>query len=381
MNTRLPRRAAAALVAAAAFAVPLHAQQAQKQPLASVPEALATSAILAGRGGPASVNWVEGGKRFTYTEQNPVSNREEVHRLDPNTLQDQLLFDNRVLTMPGEAEPIKYRSFQWAADSRHVVFQANFRPIYRRSGLSDFYVYDLADRSLQLAVRDARTAELAPDGAMLGFERGGDMYVYDMAAEQERRLTTDATDSVFNGVHDWVYEEEFGEAQAWKWSPDSRYIAYWQTDERGVPFVQLTNYAGHHPDWVRINYPKVGDHNPQVRIGVVDARTGERRWLDTGLSGDFYIPRIYWTSQPEHPRGRHAQPAAEPGAPLLLRRDTPARGAWSWRRPARHLDRRLRLLRRHQRLLHLPRGACASSSGSPTATATSTSTATTTAAS
>lgn len=277
--------------------LPAAAQQ-PKQTLASVQEALATSGILAGRSGPASVNWIEGGNRFSYATVNPQTQREEVRVFNPGSLQDQLLFDSQALTLPGTAEPLEYREFQWAADSRHLVFQANFRPIYRHSGLSDFYIYDTQNRALKLAVRDARTAELSPDGALFGFERGGNIFVYDVAAGQEHQLTTEGNDSIFNGVHDWVYEEEFSQTQAWKWSRDSRYIAFWQTDERGVPYVQLTNYQGKHPSWSRINYPKVGDTNPRVRIGVVDARSGERRWLDTGLTGDFYIPRIYWTSDP-----------------------------------------------------------------------------------
>lgn len=274
------------------------AAQQPKQLLGSVAEALGTSAILSGRSGPASVNWIDGGDRFSYAIANTETRRAEVRTFHPGSLQDELLFDDRALTLPGTAEPLRYRAFEWAADSRHLVFQANFRPIYRHSGVSDFYIYDTRDRALKLAVRDARTAQLAPDGAFVGFERGGNMFVYDVAAGQERQLTTEGNDSVFNGVHDWVYEEEFSQTQAWKWSRDSRHIAFWQTDERGVPFVQLTNYEGEHPTWTRINYPKVGDTNPRVKIGVVDVRSGERRWLDTGLTGEFYIPRIYWTSDP-----------------------------------------------------------------------------------
>jgi dipeptidyl-peptidase-4 len=115
----------------------------------------------------------------------------------------------------------------------------------------------------------------------------------------ETRLTSSGSDTLFNGVFDWVYEEEFGQAQAWKWSRDSRRIAFWQTEEAGVPQVRLTDFEGQHPDWVEISYPKVGDHNPAVRIGVADVKTGEVSWLDTGIAEEHYIPRIYWTSNPD----------------------------------------------------------------------------------
>src|SRR5205807_620411 len=81
----------------------------------------------------------------------------------------------------GGTEPFAYQSFQWAQDSKHLVFQTHFQPLYRRSGTSDYYVYGLADRALTLAARGARTAELSPGGTLMGYERDGDMFVYDLA--------------------------------------------------------------------------------------------------------------------------------------------------------------------------------------------------------
>ena len=283
-------------ILAGSGATPTAAQQSSDERLASVEEALATTFTLLGRTGPASVNWIDGGERFSYTVTNPTTREEEIRRYDPETLSDELLFQARDLTRPGTAEPLAYESFQWARDSRHLVFETDFRPLYRNSGVADFYVYALADKTVRLAADDARTAELSPDGSKLGYERGGDLFIYDMNAAEERRLTMGGSDSIFVGVFDWVYEEEFGQTQAWRWSPDSRRVAFWETDERGVPYVQLTDYQGRHPQFVSIAYPKVGDDNPAVRIGVADVAGGETRWLETGESGDFYIPRIYWTS-------------------------------------------------------------------------------------
>ncbi len=296
LGSLLALTALAAILVAGAAVAPLSAQQPAKQKFASMEEALITAGILRGRTGPASVKWIDGGLRFSYTLTNPTSRQEEIRRYDPATLKDDVLFQARDLTLPGTAQPLAYESFQWAMDSRNLVFQTDFRPIYRNSGVSDFYVYPLADKSIKLAADDARTAELSPDGTRLGYERGGDLFSYDLSTAQERRLTTGGSDSIFAGVFDWVYEEEFGQTQAWRWSPDSRKVAFWQTDERGVPTIQITDYEGKHPEWVSIAYPKVGDHNPTVRIGVADVNGGEPRWLDVGESGEFYVPRIYWTA-------------------------------------------------------------------------------------
>lgn len=296
--TRTLRGALCAASLLALLAGSAGAQQPAKQRFATVEEALQAGGQLGGGNGPRSVNWIDGGLRFAYTIANPTTRAEEIRRYDPATLKDELLLDTREVKLPGSEQPLQYRSFQWAKDSKHLLFQTNFRPIFRRSGLADFYLYSVPEKSLALVAKDARTAELSPDGTMAGLERGGNLYVYDLAAKAERALTTGGNDSIFNGVFDWVYEEEFGMAQAWRWSPDSRYIAYWQTDERAVPIVQLTNYEGKWPSWMKVAFPKVGDPNPKVRIGVVDVKSGNTVWLERPDTTEEYVPRIYWTSDP-----------------------------------------------------------------------------------
>ena len=271
----------------------------EKQRFSSLDEALQVGGILAGRQGPRDVNWIEGGRRFSYTDRDPATNAPVIRAYDPPTGQSTILFTTAGVTFPGTNQPFSYDSFQWAQDSKHLVFQSNFQQIYRRSGIADFYIYSLADRSLKLATRGARTAELSPNGALLGFERGGDMYVTNLSTQQEKRLTRDSSAHVFNGHFDWVYEEEFGEAQAWKWSPDSRYIAYWQLDDSAEPIIQISDYSGLHQEWDRIPIPQVGDSNAKVRIGVVNVATGQNVWLDPAQQGEYYIPRIYWTSRPD----------------------------------------------------------------------------------
>jgi dipeptidyl-peptidase-4 len=289
MRIRFPLLAALAFVV---LASPASAQQ--KKTLASLTEALQASGAMSGRSGPRNVNWIDGGNRYSYTTRG--ADGEEIRATDPATGRDTLLFSAKGVTFPDTAAPFSYRSFQFAQDSKHLVFQTRFKQIYRRSGTSDYFVYSLADKSLQLAAHGAQTGELSPNGARFGYEVGGDLYVRDLATGADKRLTASATETLHNGRFDWVYEEEFGMAQAWNWSPDSRRLAFWQVDESAEPFVQLTDYAGEHPEWEKLRIPQPGDSNPKVRIGVVDVENGRQTWLDTGATGDFYIPRIYWTS-------------------------------------------------------------------------------------
>jgi dipeptidyl-peptidase-4 len=294
MGRHITGLAGIALALAVASASALTAQQR----LTSVEQSLQFSGALAGRGGPPSLNWIDEGRRFSYTTTNAQTNSPEVRGYDAATQSDELLFDPSTLRVPGSTDPLEYESFAWSSDSRHIVFQADFRPIYRYSGVADFYIYGVEDRSLVLAADDARTAELSPDGSSFAYERGGDLYLYEPSTEQERRLTTTGTETVWNGVFDWVYEEEFGLTQAWAWSPDGRRIAYWQTRVADTPTIQITDWSGQYPEWTVMPYPKVGQPNSDVRIGVVDVASGETRWMDVGIAEEHYVPRIYWTSDP-----------------------------------------------------------------------------------
>ena len=282
-----------ALAAGALLALPARAQQ--KPGFASLDEALRAGLALNGANGPANVNWIEGGARYSYISRG--ANGQEIRATNPATGADTLLFTAHGITFPGTTTPFSYQSFQWSEDSKHLVFQTNFKPLYRRSGVSDYYVYDLASKTLTPAAKGARTAQLSPNGGMLGLERGGDMYVYNMATGAETQLTHDAHGDVYNGHFDWVYEEEFGVGQAWNWSPDSRYLAFWQLDESPEPGVQFSDYSGVHQTWDTIRIPQPGDSNPKVKVGVVPVTGGATVWLDPGEGPDTYIPRIYWTSR------------------------------------------------------------------------------------
>jgi len=249
---------------------------------------------LQGGSGPQNVQWIDGGERYSYMSRNG-NGQQEIRVYDPAEDEDELVFDGEDLTFPDSDDSFNYRSFQWSKDARFLLFQTNFRPVYRRSGTSDYYLYSIEDESLELVAKDARTAELSPDGTKVGYERDGNLFVLDLASKEETQLTFDQEDLIYNGRFGWVYEEEFGLAQAWVWSPDSKYIAFWQTDEREVPIYQITDYSGQHPEYSKIPYPKVGDTNPDIKIGTINIESTERTWMDVDI-GDGYIPRLYWTA-------------------------------------------------------------------------------------
>jgi dipeptidyl-peptidase-4 len=137
----------------------------------------------------------------------------------------------------------------------------------------------------------------SPDGSRLAFVRDYDLWLLDLATGSEKALTTDGQDGVFlNGTTDWLYWEEIWDRDAtgfW-WSPDGARIAYYRFDERQVPVHPLVDDAPLRPTIKSQKYPKPGETNPVVRVGVLDLAGGGTVWMETGEQ-DQYLARVAWT--------------------------------------------------------------------------------------
>ncbi|HVG40758.1 MAG TPA: DPP IV N-terminal domain-containing protein, partial [Chitinophagaceae bacterium] len=110
-----------------------------------------------------------------------------------------------------------------------------------------------------------------------------------------KAITTDGKwNHIINGNADWVYEEEFGFSQAYQWSPNSAYIAYYKFDESKVKEYTFTNYNNQYNQQYTYKYPKAGDENSKVDIHVYNLANGQDIKAQYE-QGDIYIPRIKWT--------------------------------------------------------------------------------------
>jgi dipeptidyl-peptidase 4 len=139
----------------------------------------------------------------------------------------------------------------------------------------------------------------SPDGRMISFARNNNLYVEDLSTQRERALTSDGSAKVLNGRLDWVYQEELygrGNFGAYWWSPDSERIAFLRIDEHPVPEFVVVDHIPYEQNVEITPYPKAGDPNPIVKLGVVDAAGGEVRWVDTFKyqSEDLLLVRVGW---------------------------------------------------------------------------------------
>lgn len=145
-------------------------------------------------------------------------------------------------------------------------------------------------------------ARFAPGDRKLAYTKNKDLYYYDLDSGEETRLTFDATDRIYNGWASWVYMEEIlgrgSRYAAFWWSPDAGKIAYLQTDDNPVPLYYLNALEttdGTHGRMEITPYPKPGDANPKVKMGVADLSTGKTTWVKTDADTDQYIAWPSWT--------------------------------------------------------------------------------------
>jgi dipeptidyl-peptidase-4 len=137
-------------------------------------------------------------------------------------------------------------------------------------------------------------AKFSPDGHKVAYGRANDLWVKDLRTGADTRLTTDGSDDVINGTTDWVSEEELGLRDAFRWSPDSRRIAFWRFDQREVPAFPIVDELGTYPRVATLRYPKAGAANARVTVHVIDADGTARRALDVGPDTGQYITRMEW---------------------------------------------------------------------------------------
>lgn len=186
--------------------------------------------------------------------------------------------------------------YQPSDDKKRVLIFTNRESIYRHSSKAYSYVYDFASSKLQkLDTGKIMHASFSPDGSKIAYVKDNNLYMYDIASNNAKAITTDGKwNQVINGNCDWVYEEEFSFTKAFQWSPKGNYIAYYRFDESKVKEYQFTQFDNEHNKQYIYKYPKAGDDNSNVDIYIYNVANGTKAKAQYE-QGDIYIPRIKWT--------------------------------------------------------------------------------------
>jgi dipeptidyl-peptidase-4 len=279
-----------------------------------------------------SLHWLKDGRSYVDTRA-AAGGGTDVVKVDVVTGRETVLADAAALTVNGRRLDVEELVLS-ADESKALLFHGSVR-VWRTNTRGVYHVLDFATKRLtpivtSTSVRNAQStdtdtsrapflgkqpsflarglasgaadpdlqmfAKFSPDGRMVAFVRANDLWVTDLATGRSRALTHDGTDDIINGTTDWVYEEELGLRDAFRWSPDSKRIAFWRFDQSRVPaFPMVNETAGQYPVVSVLRYPKAGAPNSRVRVGVLGvAGSAPPAWLAAGPDTGNYLARMEW---------------------------------------------------------------------------------------
>jgi dipeptidyl-peptidase-4 len=237
-----------------------------------------------------------------YTALERTRNDIELRKYDILTGEYEIIVATSDLRVPGRRKPIIIQGYQFSANEKKVLIKTDVESIWRRSTREHYFIYDIEKgktSKLTKSDRKQQYAQLSPSGNKAAFVQDNNLYLVDLTSGEERAITQDGKfNNIINGATDWVYEEEFGFAKAWYWSPDGQKIAFYRFDESRVKEFFMTEWGKLYPGLTRFKYPKAGEKNAIVKIGVYDLESNKTIWMDVGTEKDQYIPRINWTKDP-----------------------------------------------------------------------------------
>ena len=248
--------------------------------------------------GIGAMNWLKDGERYSRLEPNKDGGIDVVaYRAKDN--KREVIIPAAMFVNKATGKHIGIRSLAWSKENDKVLVFNNTRRVWRYDTRGDYWVLNLKTGQLQqlgksLPEATLMFAKFSPDASRVAYVSKNNVYVEDLASGKITQLTHDGSETIVNGTFDWVYEEEFSCRDGFRWSPDGKYIAYWQSDTEGTGFFDMINNVDSiYPTFVHFPYPKAGTTNSEVKVGYVSAEGGATTWVE--LPGDprnNYVPRM-----------------------------------------------------------------------------------------
>ncbi len=276
---------------------PAVAQASQTKPLTI--EAIFAEGGITGRA-PENLKWSPDNSKLSFVQRDDSGDNGELFYVDAATGEKKVLVSqgklsslappvNQIQDEREKERLLRYHvaEYLWAPDSKTLLFDSR----------GQLWLYSLEKGigvQLTSSADPSQDPKFSPDGTRLAYVRKHNLLVHDLAANSEKQLTGDKDENLLNGEVDWVYEEELGVRSNYFWSPDGKQLVFLQMDETHVPNYPITNWMPTHPVVEQEKYPKAGDPNPAVRIGVIDSKGGKTKWFSLTTDSEPYIPRFGW---------------------------------------------------------------------------------------
>lgn len=252
-----------------------------------------------GQKGFGPVRWMKDNKGYSTLEANNEIGGRDIVKYDAKSGVRSVLVSAAQLIPQDKKEPITISDYQWSLDNNKLLLFTNTRKVWRYHTRGDYWVLDLKTNKLVRLGRSLPSATLmfakfSPDASKVAYVSELNIYSENLEDHKIDQLTKDGGDNIVNGTFDWVYEEELNCRDGFRWSPDGKHIAYWQSDTKDVgTFYMINNVDSIYSKPIPMPYPKVGTELSTVKVGVVSLENGTSKWFKVpGDPKNNYLARM-----------------------------------------------------------------------------------------
>ncbi|HEY0680385.1 MAG TPA: S9 family peptidase [Chitinophagaceae bacterium] len=263
-----------------------------------IPVILITISCIAQGGG---IKWAKDGSSYFRIEGGEIVK----YTLPANS--KSVVVSKDKLIPAGQTKQLAINNYSFTQDGKMVLVFTNTKKVWRYNTRGDYWLLDVTGNSLKQLGKSRPAASLmfakiSPDGKKVAYVSEYNVYVEDINTGAVKQLTTGGNRKFINGTFDWAYEEEFFCRDGFRWSPDSRHVAYWQIDARKVKDYLMVNTTDSiYPVAIPVEYPVAGEPPSPFRIGVVDVNTAKTQWMNIPYDAVLgsYAPRMEWAGNRE----------------------------------------------------------------------------------
>jgi dipeptidyl-peptidase-4 len=249
--------------------------------------------------GYGPVRWMKDNEGYSTLENNKELGGNDIVRYDAKTGERKVLVSAKQLIPTDETKPLSIANYEWSNDDNKLLIFTNTRRVWRYNTRGDYWVLNLKTGKLQQVGKNVESttlmfAKFSPDASRVGFVSKQNIYVEDLATRTNKQITFDGGANIINGTFDWVYEEELDDRDGFRWSPNGKYIAYWQSNTKNIgTFYLIDNIDSIYSRPIPLPYPKVGTKLSAVKVGVVSAAGGKTNWFNIpGDPANNYLARM-----------------------------------------------------------------------------------------
>lgn len=247
---------------------------------------------------PQGIKWTPKGSGYYAIDAG------EIFYTDLSSSKKTKVITKKQLTPIGAEKPINPRNFFFSADETKLLIYTNSKKVWRYDTRGDYWVLDLNTNQIKQLGKGKPASSLmfakfSPDSRKVAYVSEYNIYAEDLATGKIEALTTGGNRKRINGTFDWAYEEEFFCRDGFRWSPDSKQIAYWQMDAKITrDYLMVNNTDSIYPFPIPVEYPVAGTAPSPFKIGVVSLGNPKTKWMEIPTDSvlQSYVPRMEWAA-------------------------------------------------------------------------------------